>query len=158
MRAERRSHRLGEAPIKIAQSHARLDRLAPARRELCPGSSQPSAYCRRAAELWAAEARQEPTGSVTTLDLDDTSRCPLGTRCESCGLESARLCVYTCECALGIMCLTMCPSCGQAIGNVNIALPTAEKLVTQHACHLGVTVADLRPLQSVDGRPQAGRS
>ena len=71
--------------------------------------------------------------------LDDTSGCPLGVRCESCGLEAgAHLAVYTSRCALGVMCLTMCPRCGRSTADVNIAVSTASRLVTQHASHLGI--------------------
>jgi hypothetical protein len=88
-----------------------------------------------------------------TADLDDTSNCPRGVRCESCGLEAGDgLAVYTSECALGVMCLTMCPRCGRAIGDVNIAVTTASRLVMQHAGHLGVTVDDMRLLQTAGGR------
>ena len=49
---------------------------------------------------------------MSAVELDDTSRCPLGHRCESCGIESADLAVTTVVLdVLGVACLTLCPRC-----------------------------------------------
>src|SRR3954447_11210120 len=46
------------------------------------------------------------------IDLDDTSRCPLGVRCESCGAERDDLAICAVELGpLGMACLTMWPRC-----------------------------------------------
>ncbi|OLT19962.1 hypothetical protein BJF78_10490 [Pseudonocardia sp. CNS-139] len=77
-------------------------------------------------------------------------------RCESCGLEAGEhLAVYTTECALGVMCLTMCLHCGRASSETktgSIAVTTASRLVMQHAGHLGVTPEGMRLLQTARGR------
>ncbi|OLT12256.1 hypothetical protein BJF78_24655 [Pseudonocardia sp. CNS-139] len=88
-------------------------------------------------------------------ELDNTAGCPLGVRCESCGLEADDLAVVTVECALGVMCLTMCRRCGTASAETTlraIAISTASRLVMQHAGHLGITVDDMRLLQNEGGR------
>lgn len=91
-----------------------------------------------------------------TTNLTDTSRCPLGVRCESCGIEAGRaLAVQTIECATGVMCMTMCPRCARASAETkrrSISEATASNLVMQHAAHLGVTVEDVRMLQTANGR------
>jgi hypothetical protein len=87
-------------------------------------------------------------------DLNDTSRCPLGVRCEACGDEAGRLlAVYTCESAIGVMCLTMCPSCGRSAetADESVSASTAARLVLQHAGHLGVTVEDMQTLTTANG-------
>ena len=49
---------------------------------------------------------------MSAVDLDDTSNCPVGHRCESCGVERDDLAVSTAEFGrLGIGCLTLCPRC-----------------------------------------------
>ncbi len=84
--------------------------------------------------------------------LDDTSRCPTGVRCESCGVEEgivvavgqlAHLEVVTADLAgLGVACLTMCARCGESEVAPPVSVATAARLVLQHAMHLGVTVDD----------------
>jgi hypothetical protein len=88
-------------------------------------------------------------------DLRDTSRCPVGARCEACGLEAANLAVCAIECALGVLCLTLCPRCGRARADTtarSIAVPTASRLVAQHADHLGVAIEAVQALQRAGGR------
>jgi hypothetical protein len=73
---------------------------------------------------------------VMTAKLHDTSYCPLGVRCESCGQAAGNaLAVYTCECPYGVMCLTLCPRCGRAVAGLTIAAATALRLVMEHADH-----------------------
>jgi hypothetical protein len=43
---------------------------------------------------------------MNAVNLDDTSRCPLGGRCESCGVERDDLAVSTATTPLGVLCLT----------------------------------------------------
>ncbi len=71
-------------------------------------------------------------------DLDETTRCPLGHRCESCGVERGDLAVGTATTALGVLCLTLCPRCAAAAMPPPVAVGTAARLVAQHAAHLGL--------------------
>jgi hypothetical protein len=76
--------------------------------------------------------------------LDDTSNCPLGTRCESCGAEDAFLGVDTIVFGrLGVACLTMCPRCVASGVAPPITVGTAMRLIGEHAAHLGVTVDEM---------------
>jgi hypothetical protein len=85
------------------------------------------------------------------IDLDDTSRCPLGVRCEACGAEAERLAVCTAELGrLGVACLTMCPRCAAggtgAVVAASVSVSTAVRLVLQHCAHLGVDADDMAEL------------
>jgi hypothetical protein len=83
----------------------------------------------------------------TTADLDDTSRCPLGVRCECCGIERDDLAVVTSDLgSVGVACLTMCPSCAASTVSPPVAVGTAVRLVLQHAAHVGVTDLDASKL------------
>ena len=77
---------------------------------------------------------------MSTIDLDDTTRCPLGHRCESCGTEHAHLEVRTARTALGVLCVTLCPRCAGSGMAPPVSLSTAVRLVGQHAEHLGIDV------------------
>jgi hypothetical protein len=84
---------------------------------------------------------------VTTPDVDDTSRCPLGARCECCGIERNDLAVVTSDLAsVGVACLTMCPSCAASAVPPPVAIGTAVRLVLQHAAHVGVAGIDAKKL------------
>lgn len=79
------------------------------------------------------------TGGV---DLDDTSRCPLGHRCESCGIEASAgttLTVATVATQIGTLCLTLCDHCAGSSEPPPITVSTAQRLVAQHADHLDRT-------------------
>lgn len=72
-------------------------------------------------------------------DLDDTSRCPLGHRCESCGAERDDLTVQTVNLGgLGVACLTLCGRCASSDVAPPESVSTAVRLVMQHAMHLGI--------------------
>ncbi|GAA4554376.1 hypothetical protein [Pseudonocardia xishanensis] len=71
-------------------------------------------------------------------NLDDTSRCPLGHRCESCGTAPDDLSVATATTALGVLCVTLCPSCARSPHSPRVTLGTAQRFVLQHAGHLGI--------------------
>jgi hypothetical protein len=72
------------------------------------------------------------------IDLFSTDRCPLGVRCESCGIECVDLAVATRRTALGVLCLTLCPRCNKGmVGDPPITMDTAARLVRQHCHHLG---------------------
>jgi hypothetical protein len=69
----------------------------------------------------------------------NTARCPLGTRCESCGTEAGPLAVETPTFgALGVACLTLCPRCANSGVTPPVAVATAIRLVAQHALHLDI--------------------
>jgi hypothetical protein len=89
----------------------------------------------------------EVNDRATTLAVDDTSRCPLGARCECCGIERSDLAVVTSDLgSVGVACLTMCPSCAASAVPPPVAIGTAVRLVLQHAAHVGVTGIDARKL------------
>ena len=75
-----------------------------------------------------------------TLDARDTSQCPRGHRCESCGNATEDLEVVTHGVLNAIMCVTLCGSCRESGRPPSIMLTTAEKLAQQHRDHVrGVT-------------------
>jgi hypothetical protein len=72
-------------------------------------------------------------------DVNDTSGCPRGHRCESCGTEHGDLAVETMtHPRLGTLCLTMCRRCAAFGQDVPVSLGTATRLVEQHLEHIGV--------------------
>lgn len=77
------------------------------------------------------------------MNLDDTSRCPVGARCERCGQQFAELAVYTMTTPMGVLCMTLCPVCARAGEGPRLKLPTAARLVGEHCMHLGITVDDM---------------
>jgi hypothetical protein len=84
---------------------------------------------------------------VSAVNLDDTSRCPLGVRCESCGAERDDLAVCTVALdRLGVACLTLCPRCASSDVTPPVSVGTAVRLVLQHCEHLGITADDMDAL------------
>jgi hypothetical protein len=84
---------------------------------------------------------------VTTPDLHGTNRCPLGARCECCGIERNDLAVVTSDLgSVGVACLTMCPSCAASAVTPPVAIGTAVRLVLQHAAHIGIAGVDAKKL------------
>jgi hypothetical protein len=77
---------------------------------------------------------------MNRADLDDTSRCPVGVRCESCGTEHGSLEVETARSQLGVMCLTLCRRCAAFDDLMPVSVGTAVRLVGQHCEHLGIDV------------------
>ena len=73
-------------------------------------------------------------------ELDDTLGCPLGVRCEACGLECGGLAVRALRTDLGVLCLTLCPGCRQSTVTPPVTVSTAARLVHQHAGHVGLTI------------------
>ena len=89
---------------------------------------------------------------MSAVNLDDTSRCPVGHRCESCGTERGRLAVETATAArLGVMCLTLCRRCAAFDDQIPVSVSTAARLVGQHCQHLGITVDEMAAAME-DGR------
>jgi hypothetical protein len=81
---------------------------------------------------------------VSAVNLDRTDNCPLGVRCESCGVERDDLAVCTVELdRLGVACLTMCPRCAGSDVAPPVSVGTAVRLTMQHCQHLGITVDDM---------------
>jgi hypothetical protein len=78
------------------------------------------------------------------VDLDSTTNCPRGARCESCGVEAPDLRVDTVELGrLGVACLTLCPRCSSSDVTPPVSVGTAVRLVMQHCIHLGITADDM---------------
>lgn len=80
---------------------------------------------------------------MSAVDLDRTDDCPLGHRCESCGVEGDDLTVATAGTPLGTLCLTLCPRCRAAKMAPPIAVGTANRLVLAHCAHLGITCDEM---------------
>jgi hypothetical protein len=73
------------------------------------------------------------------INLNDTSSCPRGSRCESCGVERDDLRVCACELdRIGVACLTLCPRCAGSDVTPPVSVSTAVRLVAQHCVHLGI--------------------
>jgi hypothetical protein len=71
------------------------------------------------------------------VNLDDTSRCPVGPECESCG-RLDELAVLTGDTPEGVLCMTLCDAC-EVAGVLPILSPEAEAArVLEHAEHVGV--------------------
>ena len=84
-------------------------------------------------------------------DLDDVSRCPLGVRCASCGIERDDLQVRTVELGrLGVACLTMCERCAESDVAPPVTVGTAARLTLQHCIHLGITIDDMAEAMEAD--------
>jgi hypothetical protein len=81
---------------------------------------------------------------MAAVDLDDTTRCPLGIRCEACGAERDDLAVSTVPLGrLGVACLTLCPRCAGSGVVPPVSVGTAIRLTAQHCAHLGITVDEM---------------
>ena len=61
--------------------------------------------------------------------------CPLGTRCESCGIERDDLAIKVLATSAGELCLTLCPRCASSGVEPPITVGTATRLVDQHRRH-----------------------
>jgi hypothetical protein len=90
---------------------------------------------------------------VSAVELDDTTRCPVGVRCESCGREGDDLAVSTAQLGrLAVGCLTLCPRCAGSGVVPPVAVSTAVRLVGQHAGHLGIDVDRMAEILEGGGR------
>ncbi len=88
---------------------------------------------------------------MSAVDLDDTSRCPLGRRCESCGAERDDLAVCTVALdRLGVACLTMCPRCAGSGVVPPVSVGTAVRLTMQHCLHLGIDADQMAAAMETD--------
>ena len=70
------------------------------------------------------------------VNLDDTSRCPVGPECESCG-RTDELAVSTVDAPAGVLCMTVCDAC-ELIAVVPVLSPGEEATrVREHGAHVG---------------------
>lgn len=69
-------------------------------------------------------------------DPNDTTHCPRGQRCESCGADGPALRIAARTVLDRALCLTLCARCDSGGRLPNIQLSTAVKFVQQHAGHL----------------------
>ncbi|MGI9004582.1 MAG: hypothetical protein ACR2GH_23505 [Pseudonocardia sp.] len=89
---------------------------------------------------------------MSAVDLDNTTGCPLGVRCESCGVERDDLAVSIVELGrLGVACLTLCPPHAASGITPPVTVGTATRLVIAHCIHLGITVDDMAAVLAEDG-------
>ena len=73
------------------------------------------------------------------MNLDDTTRCPVGPECESCG-RTDELAVSTADTPAGVLCMTLCDAC-EVTGVLPILSPAEETArVLEHGQHVGVDV------------------
>lgn len=82
-------------------------------------------------------------------DLDDTTNCPVGFRCESCG-DTGGITVSTAATPLGVLCLSLCRRCAASTVAPPITVHTAARLVGQHCQHLGIDVDEAAALARDD--------
>jgi hypothetical protein len=88
------------------------------------------------------------------VDLHDVSRCPLGHRCEACGDERDDLAVTTASTAVGVLCVSLCPTCLASGIAPPVSIGTAARLVGAHCVHLGI---DLDHMADRMAQGEAGR-
>jgi hypothetical protein len=72
-------------------------------------------------------------------DATDSSRCPLGARCECCGDDAPGLTVATATTGVGVLCLTVCATCVSALRRGTpppVSVATAARRVDQPRRHL----------------------
>jgi hypothetical protein len=74
--------------------------------------------------------------TLASVDINDTSACPRGHRCESCGSATDDLEVVALKVLSEVICLTMCKLCRGSGHLPSIMLSTAEKLAAQHSEHV----------------------
>lgn len=80
-----------------------------------------------------------------SVDLSDTTNCPLGEVCAGCRLPVPDRRVWTANSQVGVVCLTLCDTC-QVFGAPAMGLPDAVRAVIRHCEHLGVTVDEMAAL------------
>ena len=70
------------------------------------------------------------------VNLDDMRRCPVGPECEGCG-RLEELAVLAGDTPVGVLCMTLCDSCGIA-GVLPIFTPAEEATrAREHGAHVG---------------------
>lgn len=89
---------------------------------------------------------------MSAVDLDDTSGCPLGVRCESCGVEASDSAVRIVGLGrLGVACLTLCGRCAASGITPPVTVGTATRLVLEHCGHLGIDADQMAAALAEDG-------
>ena len=72
------------------------------------------------------------------VDLDDTTACPVGQRCENCG-PTEDLGAVTGQCPVGVFCLTLCLACERlSPPDPSARWSGATRRVLTHCGHLGI--------------------
>ena len=89
---------------------------------------------------------------MSAVNVDDTSRCPVGHRCECCGAAGMKLIVTTATTPLGVLCLTTCPRCSRSTSALPVTVSTAARLVGQHCAHLGIDLDEMAAAMAEDRR------
>lgn len=79
------------------------------------------------------------------MNLDDTTNCPLGARCESCG-STAHRSVCTATTPVGVICLTLCDRCAGSSLMPRLSAPGAARFVLDHCGHLGIDADQMEAL------------
>lgn len=77
--------------------------------------------------------------------LDNTAKCPVGARCESCGTTKPRS-VRTATTPVGVICLTLCGRCAGSSLTPRLTPATAARFVLQHCRHLGIDADQMEAL------------
>lgn len=72
----------------------------------------------------------------------DTTHCPRGCRCESCGAEGPGLVVAVRQTLGEQVCLTLCGTCAATGEPPTVTARTAERLAAQHREHRGPGVGE----------------
>jgi hypothetical protein len=85
---------------------------------------------------------------VVSVDLDDTSRCPVGRSCEGCGEQRPdSLGVAVAETQLGVHCLTVCHRCwGDDRRLPRLGVVQVFDLIARHCEHLGIDLDQMAAL------------
>jgi hypothetical protein len=81
---------------------------------------------------------KETTGR-RPVDLDDTTFCPRRPQCEGCGAVRQLDAVTAAAGSLGVLCLTLCPSCLPP----RMPLPASAAGVAEHCEHLGIDLDEM---------------
>lgn len=78
-----------------------------------------------------------------SLNVDDTTACPVADTCAGCGQPGDDLVVATAGTVLGVLCLTLCDVCADAgIVPVRSAVATTYA-VLDHCDHLGCDIDEM---------------
>lgn len=72
------------------------------------------------------------------IDLDSVEACELAARCAGCAANDG-LAVQTATTPVGVVCLTLCPSCTDAGKLPRFGMAEGVKMSLEHCRHLGIT-------------------
>jgi hypothetical protein len=92
--------------------------------------------------------------TASTVDLDDTSSCPLGRCCGACGTEDD-LAVGTAITPVGVLCVTLCGSCAERGDTPRIGWATAASGSLDHCGHLGIDLDEMAAAIAAETEPPA---